>query len=273
MAKNGWPVVGLPRLVDGGDGGMAEAGQGLHLPLEQAQAALVGEAAADHLERDAAARVLLLRLVDDAHAAFADAAQDPEAADGARRGWGWACSPASGAAPTSVASNRAAVLDEASGLAMGREQGLRLRLELEVAGAGLAEERGAAIRRLRERRREDLPDAHPAFGRHRRDVSSRRNDACARLTAIADAGDSVLPKGMCARWYTTMRERGATYFVLMLERQLPGKTIPSPFCRESRFAALERYHPLAPFRRRTFDEAVTAARGGRCRTLGCWCRC
>ena len=110
-------------------------------PLEKAQPPLVGEATADHLERDEAARVVLLRLVHGAHAAFADAAEDPEGADGAPGGGGGRLFGFRRFAVHGGAVEPGAVLDEAPRLAMRREQGLGLFLEARVAGAGLGEER------------------------------------------------------------------------------------------------------------------------------------
>ncbi len=61
---------------------MLEPGQGLDLALEHPEVLLVDEAAAaDDLERHPAPRVLLLGLVDDAHAALAELAEDAVGAE------------------------------------------------------------------------------------------------------------------------------------------------------------------------------------------------
>ena len=79
-------LLGPAGVVDGGDVGMLEARQGLDLALEQPDVRLVHEAAtADDLERHPAPRLLLLRLVDDPHAPFAELAEN---AEGAEHPWG-----------------------------------------------------------------------------------------------------------------------------------------------------------------------------------------
>src|SRR3989475_8768631 len=76
------PVLRAARLVDGRDGGMLEAGEGLGLPLEHPQVRVVHVgSAADDLQGHGPARVLLLGLVDDAHPALAELPEDPEVAD------------------------------------------------------------------------------------------------------------------------------------------------------------------------------------------------
>src|SRR2546427_2340819 len=76
------PVLGTARLVDGRDGGMLEAGEGLGLPLEHPQVGVVHVgSAADDLQGHGTAGVLLLGLVDDAHPPFAKLPEDPEVAD------------------------------------------------------------------------------------------------------------------------------------------------------------------------------------------------
>ena len=75
-------VLRAARLVDGGDGGMLEAGEGLGLPLEHPQVRVVHVgSAADDLQGHGPARVLLLGLVDDAHPPLAELPEDPEVAD------------------------------------------------------------------------------------------------------------------------------------------------------------------------------------------------
>jgi hypothetical protein len=62
--------------------GVAQPAQRLGLALEKPEVQLVDVLpAADHLQCDAATRLALLRLVDDAHSAFAELAQDPVIAD------------------------------------------------------------------------------------------------------------------------------------------------------------------------------------------------
>src|SRR5690606_15827361 len=82
-----------PALVDGGDAGVAEAGEGLGLVGEaafggaggragsQTRGGPRGEPAAQELEGDGASGLLLLGLVDDAHAAGADLADQAVASD------------------------------------------------------------------------------------------------------------------------------------------------------------------------------------------------
>ena len=79
------------RLVDLGDAGMLEPGQDFRLELEAADRAGIEQAGADHLERDQAMRAILLGLVHHAHAANAQAFQDPVVADHLRRGARRAC--------------------------------------------------------------------------------------------------------------------------------------------------------------------------------------
>ncbi len=79
-------VLGAPRLVDGGDVGVLEAGKGVRLALEHPDASVVDEMPATHdLDGDLPAGALLLGLVDHAHAPFAELAEDAVAADGQRR--------------------------------------------------------------------------------------------------------------------------------------------------------------------------------------------
>ena len=72
-------ALGIARagLVDLRDARMVEPAEDVRLLLEAPQQLPRRRAAADRLERDAPAREGLLGFVDDAHAAFADAAQDP----------------------------------------------------------------------------------------------------------------------------------------------------------------------------------------------------
>ena len=68
---------------------MLEAGEGLHLAAEHAEASVVDVAStADDLERDRTLGVLLFGLVDDAHAARAERPHDAEIADQGRTGRG-----------------------------------------------------------------------------------------------------------------------------------------------------------------------------------------
>ena len=77
-----------PRLVDRGDAGMLESGEGLHLPLEHPQREGVGvKAGPDDLQGDGSMGMELLGLVDDPHAPLAELARDAEARQGGR---GWA---------------------------------------------------------------------------------------------------------------------------------------------------------------------------------------
>ena len=79
-------VRGAPGFVERGDVGVDQPGQRLGLAAEQAQPQLVQACAADHdLEGDAPLRVMLLRLVDDPHAAAAQDREDPELADRLRK--------------------------------------------------------------------------------------------------------------------------------------------------------------------------------------------
>ncbi len=79
------PVVGVTRLVDGRDIGVLQPAEGLGLALEETGVDLVDQVSAAHdLERDASLGVLLLGLVNDAHATLAEHRDDPVAAD--RRG-------------------------------------------------------------------------------------------------------------------------------------------------------------------------------------------
>ena len=73
--------LGGPGLVDARDAGMRQPPEHLGLELETAQVSTRGEPGLDQLQRDVASRVLLLGLVDDAHAAAADLAQDAVGAD------------------------------------------------------------------------------------------------------------------------------------------------------------------------------------------------
>ena len=97
------PLLGAPGVVDGADVRMLEAREGVDLALEHPDVLLVHEAAAaDDLERHPSPRVLLLRLVDDPHAALAELAEDAVGAEhpGGRRGApDGSGSPAPGAEP------------------------------------------------------------------------------------------------------------------------------------------------------------------------------
>ncbi len=75
-------VVGVARLVDGGDVGVLEAGEGLGLAEEQTRVQVVDDViAAHHLEGDAASRPLLLGLPHHSHAALAEQTDDAIAGD------------------------------------------------------------------------------------------------------------------------------------------------------------------------------------------------
>jgi hypothetical protein len=75
-------------LVDLRNAGVAKAPEHLGLLPEPRQQGAGDESRPDDLERHGAARVLLLRLVDAAHPAFADLAEDAVGADRFRRGIG-----------------------------------------------------------------------------------------------------------------------------------------------------------------------------------------
>ena len=69
-------------LVDRGDAGVLQTSQGLGFALEELHLLLVHQPAApDDLQGDGPAGMLLLRLVDHAHPAFAELADQPIAAD------------------------------------------------------------------------------------------------------------------------------------------------------------------------------------------------
>ena len=109
-------VPGVAGLVDGGDVRVLEAAEDLRLAVEHAGVQVVDVVAlAHHLEGDAAARVLLLGLPDDAHAALAEQADDLVLADRLRhrpRG----CPAAGGAAgPESVGTASTPSTDAAAG--------------------------------------------------------------------------------------------------------------------------------------------------------------
>ncbi len=79
------PVVGVARLVDRGDVGVLEAAEDLRLAVEHAGVEIVDVVPLAHdLERDAAARVLLLGFPDDAHPALAEQPEDAIPADRGR---------------------------------------------------------------------------------------------------------------------------------------------------------------------------------------------
>ena len=71
----------VPGLEELGDGGVLHGGQGLGLVLEAAEEGAADQLGADHLEGDGALREVLRGLVDDAHAAAAQLADDRVAAD------------------------------------------------------------------------------------------------------------------------------------------------------------------------------------------------
>ena len=70
-----------PRLVDLRDAGMQQAPEDLDLPVEPLPEGIGREPGVDDLDRNVAARMKLLRLVDDAHPAGAQSPHDPELAD------------------------------------------------------------------------------------------------------------------------------------------------------------------------------------------------
>ena len=78
-------VLGHAGLVDLGDAGVVQPAEDLGLVGEALEQRGRGEAGADDLEGDGAARVVLLGLVDGAHAALAEQAQDAVAADARRQ--------------------------------------------------------------------------------------------------------------------------------------------------------------------------------------------
>src|SRR5262245_7585628 len=70
-------VVSAPRFVDGRDPRMFESRQRLNFTPKQFDLILIHEpSAANDLQRNGATRVLLLGLVDNTHAAFAELAED-----------------------------------------------------------------------------------------------------------------------------------------------------------------------------------------------------
>jgi hypothetical protein len=73
------------RFIDLGEAAVLKSGQDLHRVLETNGELGRDEIGADHLEGDGPARVLLLGLVDGAHAPFAPPAHDAVAADVRRR--------------------------------------------------------------------------------------------------------------------------------------------------------------------------------------------
>ncbi len=62
--------LGGARLVDLRDSGMLQPAKGLRFPLEPLEQLAAGRASPDHLQRDASAGRILLRLVDRAHASL-----------------------------------------------------------------------------------------------------------------------------------------------------------------------------------------------------------
>ena len=74
------PLLGESRLVDDGDAGMLEPGEGPHLAPEHARQVVVmkGERSQD-FQRDRSPRALLLRLEDDPHASTSQEPRDLEA--------------------------------------------------------------------------------------------------------------------------------------------------------------------------------------------------
>src|SRR5207249_4056 len=75
--KENLPVLRAARFVDRGDARMLQSRQGLDLALEHLDQPIVSpETPADHLQRHKPPRPLLLRLINNAHPALADLAQD-----------------------------------------------------------------------------------------------------------------------------------------------------------------------------------------------------
>ena len=73
--------LGDARVVDLRDARVLQAAEDLGFVLEAAQMRRAGQPGTNHLQRDAAMGPILLRLVDDAHRAFADDAEDAIRAD------------------------------------------------------------------------------------------------------------------------------------------------------------------------------------------------
>ena len=157
--------IGGAGLVDLRDARMLQPAERLRLALEAAQELRVGQAWLDDFQRDDPARVILFRLVDRAHASFADQAQHPVTPDGRRqpsrrRGGG---ARRTGRDPRRLPHRR---VEDAFALSRLQQQRFHFPLQLGIVRADPGEERGAIARRMFQDALTDVLHALPAFGSH-----------------------------------------------------------------------------------------------------------